>query len=1006
MIILIIMQTTRGDIDSMIQTIGVLSPVLDGFYFGNLIKHIAAEARRHHMKLVIIGTAATRLYYEDGLALDDVDAWIIIMDAVDDELISQIRDRNKPVIGINTLLDVDVNVSCDNEQIITQAVAHLVQHGHSRIAFVGERLFYDSRSRADSFTQAMKELELHDSGAFYDITRTRLEDIAKSLADSEASHRTTAVIAVNDLVALDLIEQLQNRNIRVPEEIVVIGIDDISMAASIRPSLSTFRIPVEDIAKQAVEALLLAASGSRKLQRQYLLHTPFIARRSCGCKEDVRPTAAISEDPSAIQYLTNLVSRNFNLGLLMQSSSHEEIKGMSWLYHTPYRRGVVGLAKRDEDQVYQAYRFILSESDEEVERVELGMIAPTSFPPRNLLHDEEFMDGHHEMLVLPIVHDTETLGAMALVGLEDISTQLHPINSTSQLANYFASALKRELMHMELRSYSHQLEIISSITQDGIWELDTVSNKIQIKGGIHRILGYPPEAVPRTLSELLRIVHPADVSPLIKQYYDHIRYGQPFTLECRIRHYDGHYMWTEIAGLRQEVTEQERSLVMFGSIKDITERKQSEERIMQLAYFDTLTGLHNRHSFELQMGDAIKKAAARKQRTALLMFDLDRFKLINDSYGHPAGDRLLRYVAQRVSPIVDERQYLFARLGGDEFAVIIPNFQHIDEIASFGQQILECFREPIPDDEREYYISCSIGISICPDDSQDLQTILKHADIAMYNAKSLGGNQLQFFQPDVSEMNTDRLKMENLLRKALERQELLLVFQPLYDVKLGKIYGAEALVRWYSSELGLVAPLEFIPLAEETGLILPIGQWILREACALNVRMRQLGLSSFQVSVNISAKQLDHEDFVQTVQQVLAETGCQPSDLCLEITESVMLSYVDSMNNLQALKELGVRISMDDFGTGYSSLSLLKNLPINILKIDKSFIHDISSQPQDYAIVEAIIRMSHTLGIAVVAEGVETSEQLSALERLEVDCVQGYYISRPISQDELRKMIC
>jgi len=440
---------------------------------------------------------------------------------------------------------------------------------------------------------------------------------------------------------------------------------------------------------------------------------------------------------------------------------------------------------------------------------------------------------------------------------------------------------------------------------------------------------------------------------------------------------------------------------------DITQRKLDEERLRILANYDTLTELPNRSQFQERLAEALARMEAKGGELALIFADLDRFKQINDSLGHAIGDRLLQVVAQRLRGAV-RRADLVARLGGDEFTVVMENAGGRERIRQVAERILGAFARPVHLEGHEIPVTTSIGISVYPRDGTTVEVLLKHADTAMYQAKSLGRNQLQFFTAEMSARAIERLSYETNLRRAEERGELELRYQPTLDLASDAVSGVEALLRWRHPERGLLAPKDFLEVAEDAGLIVPIGAWVLRTACAQAAAWQRRGLTPLEVAVNLSASQLRFENLADTVASALDRAGLAPELLLLELTESVVMeadSAAQSIARLYALKDLGVRLAIDDFGTGYSSLSYLKRLPIDTLKIDRSFVRDLLVSPQDAAIVEAIIAMARSLGLRVVAEGVETREQLDVLRRAGCHEVQGYYFSRPRPASEIPALV-
>lgn len=445
-----------------------------------------------------------------------------------------------------------------------------------------------------------------------------------------------------------------------------------------------------------------------------------------------------------------------------------------------------------------------------------------------------------------------------------------------------------------------------------------------------------------------------------------------------------------MALLRWLITPLARNLVA-----QIRERKLAEERFEHLAHHDSLTGLPNRVLFHDRLHLAMIEAKRRQQSAAIMFLDADRFKTINDTLGHDVGDELLKQIATRLTSCLRAGDTI-SRLAGDEFALVLPGMENVDHTRHLAQRLLTCFSEPFLIKEQQIFITASIGVTHYPGDATSVEGLLKNADTAMYRAKDAGRNNFQFYSADMHANAVKRLRMENALRGATERGELVLHYQPLVDLKSGRIEGVEALLRWNHPELGLVPPLDFIPLAEESGLIIPIGEWVLRTACTQVRAWQEAGLAPLRLSVNLSARQFQ-KNLVDMVASILEETRLEPKYLELELTESVVMENPEmAVATLDALDHMGVRLSIDDFGTGYSSLSYLKRFPIDTLKVDRSFVRDIPHDSDDMLITTGIIGLAHSLGIQVVAEGVETEAQLSFLYTQNCDAMQGYYFSKPL----------
>ncbi|MEK6245829.1 MAG: EAL domain-containing protein [Pseudomonadota bacterium] len=434
-------------------------------------------------------------------------------------------------------------------------------------------------------------------------------------------------------------------------------------------------------------------------------------------------------------------------------------------------------------------------------------------------------------------------------------------------------------------------------------------------------------------------------------------------------------------------------------------RNQAEERVRHLAHFDELTGLPNRSLFNQRLSHALARARRADEPLAILFIDLDRFKNINDTLGHEAGDRALKEIAQRLRGCLREVDTV-SRLGGDEFVVLIEGPPRPADVAEVAQKILTAVARPVLLEAQEFHLTASIGISTCPGDSNDLQGLMKNADIAMYRAKEQGKNNFQFYSAQTNVHTLERVALESDLRHALERKEFLLHYQPKVDIGSNRIVGMEALVRWQQPGKELIAPAHFIPLAEETGLIVPIGEWVLKTACLQNKVWQDQGLPRLRIAVNLSPRQFAHESLLQDVARVLAETGLDPAWLELEITESmVMRNPEHAVTLLRGLKAMRIHLSIDDFGTGYSSLSYLKRFPLDSVKIDRSFIQDIPGDGDDAAITQAIIAMAHSLRLGVIAEGVETGEQLHFLRLHGCNEMQGYLFSRPLPEDQFLRLL-
>lgn len=525
----------------------------------------------------------------------------------------------------------------------------------------------------------------------------------------------------------------------------------------------------------------------------------------------------------------------------------------------------------------------------------------------------------------------------------------------------------------------------------------------EVNDRLCEMLGYRrAQLLSMTWAEL---THPDDLGIDVMQFERVIgRRIEGYSVDKRFIRQDGALLYT---GVSTRCVRRTNGAVDYFVmvIQDITERKEAEDRVQHLAHYDPLTGLPNR----VLLGDRLQQAVARAGRehaqTGVMMVDIDRFKLINDALGHAVGDRLLQEVATRLRGCARQCDTI-SRQGGDEFAVLLPDLDSGDEATRIAQRMLELMAQPIRLDDQELSVTCSIGISLYPRDGRTGDLLLKNADIALYRAKDMGRNNYQFYLSGATMLSRERLNLETSLRHAVERQQLEVYYQPKWDFRAGAVTGAEALVRWNHPKLGLLSPARFIPIAEDSGLVLPMGEWVLRAAIREIGELHRSGFPGLRIAVNLSGRQFQQVELADLVAQALTENGFDPVCLELELTESTLMHHTDNnLAVLNALKATGARIAIDDFGTGYSSLSYLQQFPVDVLKIDRTFVMDLPDAAGSVAIVDAIVTLAHGLGLEVVAEGVETPEQLAFLHTHGCDEGQGYYFGRPTSLAEFRALL-
>ena len=611
--------------------------------------------------------------------------------------------------------------------------------------------------------------------------------------------------------------------------------------------------------------------------------------------------------------------------------------------------------------------------------------------------------GLRTAFAFPVIVNGKVAAFLEFCALEVRPPDTDFMAATATIGSQLARAIERKHALDETRANEHKLDSILGALHEVVWSMDPRSGRIlYLNAAASRMA---KRSVDDFLSDRWlwrRMIHRDDRAPLRDSLRKLLRVGQ-LTHEFRIVLANGA---ARVVENRAHVVRNAEGRLqrIDGTLTDITERKHSQERIEYLAQYDVVTGLPNRRLFN----DRLTLAMARDKRldtmTALLLLDLDRFKQVNETLGHGAGDKVLQAVTARLRERLREVDTI-ARLGGDEFVVILESVTDKVHAARVAEEIVEAMAEPFVLEGQEIFVTASVGVALCPADADSVEKLIENAELAMYQAKQEGRNNVQLYTPEQNQRRGTSLGTESKLRRALERDELLLNFQPKVDIQSGAITGAEALLRWRNPELGMVLPGDFIPLAEDIGLIVPIGEWVLQQACAQASAWRSQGYP-IAVAVNLSARQFRQNDVVEMIRRALADTGLAPEHLELEITESMIMHRPEqTIATLQQLDDIGVILSVDDFGTGYSSLSYLKRFPVHKLKVDQSFVRELHQNADDAAIVRAVIALAGSLNLKTIAEGVETGLQLSYLAGLGCDEYQGNHFSRPLPADEFLSLL-
>ncbi len=618
------------------------------------------------------------------------------------------------------------------------------------------------------------------------------------------------------------------------------------------------------------------------------------------------------------------------------------------------------------------------------------------------------------VLIMTGLEDVESVARAYEVGATDFASKSINALLLSHRARYL---LRGSKMLEALRESQATLDRAQRVAQLGSWEWDLVNDRFVVTEQTLNILGTTAYKFAGTLEAFKQAIHPEDREAWIQSLEGLLTGQSHHSLDHRVVRPTG------VERTVHEEAEAERDregqvIRVIGTIQDVTDRRQAEAQLEYLAYFDPLTGLPNRRLFLDRLSHTLQTAIRYQRLGSVIAIDIDRFKRINDTLGHSAGDQLLQEVGERLVQSIrrsdmiarqsgaDEGGVTVARFGGDEFYILLNEIGSAQDAAKVTTRLLETLAPAYPIGDREIVLSASAGITLLPLDGEDVDTLLKHCDAALHHSKDQGRARFHFFSETLNVAAEARLEMEQHLRGAEERGELLLYYQPQISLATRRIVGAEALIRWRHPQKGMVSPGEFIPLAEECGLIVPIGKWVIETACAQAKAWQSMGLPMMRVAVNLSGIQFSDSNIVETVRNALTITGLDSNRFEVELTETIMMRQVQkTIATVAELKRLGIRIAMDDFGTGYSSLASLKHFDFDTIKVDRSFVKDITTDTDSSAIVEAIIAMAHVLDIATLAEGVETPEQSAVLQQLGCDEVQGFLFGKPVSAEAMTAIL-
>jgi len=581
------------------------------------------------------------------------------------------------------------------------------------------------------------------------------------------------------------------------------------------------------------------------------------------------------------------------------------------------------------------------------------------------------------------------------------------------IAALFFKRLDKEIGEKteEIQVLKERMDLALFGNNGGIWEWNFLDDSTYFSPQWEEMLGYQEKELPQDLSSWKVRVHPDDIEAIVSRFQTNIDAKAEYIESVhRLKHKNGQWIWIICRGIIQ-YDKSGKAVRVIGTHTDITQRKKMEDALREQklildhqAHHDSLTGLPNRVLLNDRLEHGIEKSKRNNSKLALFFIDLDHFKEINDSLGHTVGDKVLMAATQRLAESIRKEDTL-ARLGGDEFTIVMEDLSHVEDVSQLAQKILEILTEPVTIEKNVLYVSCSIGVSLYPDDGDNANDLLKFADIAMYKAKDVGRNNFQFYSSEMTRLVLERVEMEANLREALKNEEFVIYYQPQVNARTDTLVGMEGLVRWKHPTMGLVSPDKFIPLLQKTGLIIQLDQWVMKTAVMQMVQWYSQGLNPGVLALNLTIKQLEEKDFIATLETMLKEIKCKPEWIELEITEGQIMNDPEkAILILNQISDMGISLAVDDFGTGYSSLSYLKRLPIDRLKIDRSFIKALPDD-EDAGIVKSVIALSKSLNLKVIAEGVETKEQKDFLVENGCYDIQGHLYARPVSVEEMEDIL-
>ena len=1030
------------------KTVAVFTPFLSGFYLGNICEAFRQQAAQRDLDLMIIMTNGFG-EYDLPVGLDYIDAAYFALSAVSKDFAETLIKKNIPILtnveGYGSLA-VEAVVS-DQRSGIQKAFYHLYHLGHRRIGFVGDMSIYDFKVRFEALKDCYREVDLHfDRRWLLDVDEPTmhggvqagtefLKQSQQGYGDNNCSDNTcsdnncTAYICGADLIAIGFEKTISKKGWQVPKDMALVGIDNTNLGKTLPYTLTSVDQNIDTMVKMALDRIEARLRGEPFVRQTVLVEQRLDVGESCGMN-----TASIQ---SLIDEKKKYAEKIFDDIQKMQDGHESAMAlaglGFDWVINLsrlwgPFLKWTcMGHWVRNENETlddFVSYRppkasdhikisSIYSEDNDDTsvrENVEANIgkrSVASSFPSRNL--EGCPLPQHALVTLLPISPEGAHWGMMAIV--DELRNDMdnagyHMFNYYLVLMSFFVQRdALTDSMKAKERSASElakQLCAISKTSNDGILLWNFENNLVEWNPRLLHMLGFTSDEEIKIYQHMsmLERVHQKDKDSVRDLLMEHIDHNEPFQTEYRLKSKHGHYLWVEAKGMsiRDSHGRVERFICAY---TDLTEQHQSKKCIEFMSMHDVLTGLPNRLALTEKIDLFIHKNP--QQTFGVVLIDLNRFKMINDSFGHQVGDSVLKYVAEKTRLLMRKHDVL-SRWGGDEF-VLMCEVTSGQEALSFSKRILEGINGIFISDKTEIPVNISMGISLYPQDGSSAEDLIKKANTAMYKMKRWRLDRACLYSDEMEASYKEVIDMENRLRQAFLAKEFFLVIQPLVNPSHHVIEGGEVLCRWNSAKYGLVPPSKFIQLAEDIGFINKIGAWVLKEALQCLAEWKKKGMHPLKLSINVSPHQLFDPSFSEYIKDMLLEYAIDPTVIYLEITETAAIEDMfNTVKSLNVLREVGVNVSLDDFGTGYSSLNLLNELPLDWVKVDRSFIKDIDVDEKKKDMVLYIVSLCHSLGYQVVAEGVETPEQLQLVTTFGCEQVQGFVYSKPIPMSEFEDL--